>query len=80
MMRILCLTAVFVLLPVLALTEQSVKGEVRNASGKLLYKTNTRGNVFETRDPSGKLVTKSRTTNGQTEVRSPTGKLLYKIK
>jgi YD repeat-containing protein len=64
--------------PVLA--EQPIKGEVRDASGKLIYKTNTRGNVTETREPSGKLVTKSKTMNGTTHVRSPTGKLLYKSK
>ncbi|MGB6063676.1 MAG: hypothetical protein WBG50_02645 [Desulfomonilaceae bacterium] len=78
MIRILSIMAVFVLLTVPALAEQPVKGEVRDASGKLLYKTYTRGNVTETRDPSGKLVTKSKTTNGTTETRSPTGKFLYK--
>ena len=40
---------------------QPIKGEVRDASGKLLYKTYTRGTVTETREPSGKLVTKSKT-------------------
>ncbi|MBI5251574.1 MAG: hypothetical protein HY912_18950 [Desulfomonile tiedjei] len=60
--------------------DKTVKGEVRDPSGKLLYKTYTRGNTTETREPSGKLVTKSKTTNGKTEVRSPTGKLLYKAK
>ena len=59
---------------------QPIKGEVRDASGKLLYKTYTRGSVTESREPSGKLVTKSKTKNGTTEVRSPTGKLLYKAK
>jgi hypothetical protein len=60
--------------------DKTVKGEVRDPSGKLLYKTYTRGDVTETRDASGKLVTKSRTRNGSTEVRSPSGKLLYKAK
>ncbi len=59
---------------------KTIKGEVRDSSGKLIYKTYTRGNTTETREPSGKLVTKSKTTNGNTEVRSPTGKLLYKAK
>ena len=59
---------------------QPIKGEVRDASGKRLEKTYTRGTVTETREPSGKLVTKSKTKNGTTEVRSPTGKLLYKSK
>jgi hypothetical protein len=59
---------------------QTIKGEVRDASGKLLYKTYTRGNITETREPSGRLVTKSKAKNGATEVRSPTGKLLYKAK
>jgi hypothetical protein len=69
-------------LPVLLLAGdgKTVKGEVRDSSGKLLYKTYTRGNTTETREPSGKLVTKSKLTNGKTEVRSPTGKLLYKAK
>ena len=59
---------------------KTVKGEVRNSSGKLLYKTYTRGSVTETRDPSGKLVTKSKTKDGKTDVRSPSGKLLQKVK
>lgn len=68
-------------LPVLVFAgDKTVKGEVRDSSGKLLYKTYTRGNTTETREPSGKLVTKSKTTNGKTEVRSPSGKLLYKAK
>jgi hypothetical protein len=61
-------------------TDKTVKGEVRDSSGKLLYRTYTKDNVTETREPSGKLVTKSKTTNGKTEVRSPSGKLLYKAK
>ena len=73
--------AAFILVGSLAFGEsQFTKGEVRSPSGKLIYKTYTRGNVTETRDPSGKLITKSKTTNGTTEVRSPTGKLLYKTK
>jgi len=60
--------------------DKTIKGEVRDSSGKLLYKTYTRGDTTETREPSGKLVTKSKRTNGKTEVRSPTGKLLYKSK
>lgn len=72
----------FILVGSLAFGEsQLTKGEVRSPSGKLLYKTYTRGNVTETRDPSGKLVTKSKTSSdGTTETRSPTGKLLYKAK
>lgn len=64
----------------LAADAKTIKGEIRDASGKLLYKTYTRGEVTETRTPSGKLVTKSKTRNGITEVRSATGKLLYKTK
>ncbi len=60
--------------------DKTIKGEIRDSSGKLLYKSYTRGNTTETRDPMGKLVTKSRTRNGKTEVRSPSGKLLYKAK
>jgi len=68
-------------LPVLVFAgDKTVKGEVRDSSGKLTYKTYSRDGVTETRDASGKLVTKSKTTNGKTEVRSPTGKLLFKTK
>lgn len=59
---------------------QPIKGEVRDSSGKLLYKSITRGNETEVRDPSGKLIMKTKTTNGKTETRSPAGKLLYKSK
>jgi hypothetical protein len=59
---------------------QPIRGEVRSPSGKLIYKTYTRGNVTETRDASGKLVNKSKTPDGKTEVRSPSGKLLYNAK
>jgi hypothetical protein len=70
-------------LPVLVFAGEgkTVKGEVRNSSGKLLYKTTTRGNQSEVRDPSGKLLMKSKTlSNGKTETRSPSGKLLFKSK
>ena len=67
--------------PVLGFTaDKTVKGEIRDSGGKLIYKTYSKGGTTETRDASGKLVTKSKTTNGKTEVRSPTGKLLYKAK
>ena len=59
---------------------KTITGEVRDSSGKLIYKTYTKGSVTETRNPSGKLVTKSTVKNGRTEVRSSTGKLLYKLK
>jgi hypothetical protein len=78
------LTALTILfLPVLAFAGdgKSNKHEVRDASGKLLYKTTTHGNQTEVRNPSGKLLNKSRTfSNGTTETRSPSGKLLYKSK
>lgn len=76
----MALALLYVPLCALAADGKTIKGEVRDASGKLLYKTYTRGNVTETRTPSGKSVTKSKTSNGTTEVRSPTGKLLYKAK
>lgn len=61
--------------------DKTFKGEVRNSSGKLLYKTTTHGNKTEVRDPSGNLLMKSRTlSNGKTETRSPSGKLLFKTK
>ena len=60
--------------------DKAIRGEIRDSSGRLIYKTFSKGNVTETREPSGKLVTKSRTKNGTTEVRSPSGKLLYKAK
>jgi len=80
MKTVLSLVAVLLLLTVPALAEQPVRGEVRSSSGKLLYKTVTRGNQTEVRTPSGKLLMKSKTTDGKTEVRSPSGKLLYKVK
>jgi len=59
---------------------QPQRGDVRSPSGKVIYKTTTRGNKTEVRSPSGKLLYKSKTKNGTTEVRSPSGKLLYKVK
>jgi hypothetical protein len=80
-MRTMLTLFVLLFVPVWGLAaDATVKGEVRNSSGKLIYKTYTKGNVTETRDSMGKLVTKSKTANGATEVRSPTGKLLYKAK
>ena len=80
-MKTIVTLLVLLCLPVFGFTaDKTVKGEVRDSAGKLLYKTYTRGNTTETREPSGKLVTKSKTTNGKTEFRSPTGKLLYKAK
>jgi hypothetical protein len=70
-------------LPVLAFTGdgKTIKGEVRDPSGKLLYKSTTRGNQTEVRNPSGELLMKSRTSSdGTTNTRSPSGKLLYKSK
>ncbi len=79
---ILSLVAAFsVLMTASALADQPIKGEVRDPSGKLIYKTTTRGNQTEVRDPSGKLLMKSKTSSdGMTETRSPSGKLLYKSK
>ena len=57
-----------------------IKQDVRNSTGKLLYKTTTRGNTTEVRNPTGKLMMKSKTTGNKTEVRSSTGKLLETIK
>lgn len=57
-----------------------IKKDVRNSSGKLLYRTKTTGNVSEIRDASGKLLMKSRTTGNKTEVRSPSGKLIETIR
>ena len=57
-----------------------IKKDVRDSSGKLLYRTKTTGNVSEVRDPSGKLLMKSRTTGNKTEVRSPSGKLIETIR
>jgi hypothetical protein len=80
-MKTILAVLIVLFLPILSFAgDKTVKGESRDSSGKLLYKTYTRGNTTETRDASGKLVTKSKTTNGKTEVRSPSGKLLYKAK
>ena len=57
-----------------------VKQDIRNSTGKLLYKTTTRGNMTEVRSPTGRLLMKSKTTGNRTEVRSSTGKLLETIK
>jgi hypothetical protein len=84
MARVLSVTFIallFVIPRVFAGDGNSTKHEVRDPSGKLLYKTTTRGNQTEVRDPSGKLLMKSKTSwDGKTETRSPTGKLLYKSK
>lgn len=80
MKMILWFVAFLLALSPVALAEQPIRGEVRVPSGKLLYKTITRGNQTEVRNPSGRLLMKSKTTNGKTEARSPSGKLLYKSK
>jgi len=75
-LTILCLP-----LLVFARDAKAIKGEVRNSSGKLLYKTTTHGNQTDVRNPSGKLLLKSKTfSDGRTETRSPSGKLLFKSK
>ena len=56
------------------------KSEVRDSSGKLLYRTKTTGNTGEVRDPSGKILMRSRTTGNTTEIRNPSGKLIERIK
>jgi len=80
MKKILAILTILFFPALVFAADKTLKGEIRDSSGKLLYKTYTRGGVTETRDPSGKLVTKSKTTNGKTEVRSPSGKLLFKAK
>ncbi len=81
MKTILLLVSALCFLNTSALAEQPVKGEVRDPSGKLLYKTTTRGSQTEVRNPSGKLLMKSKTSSdGTTDTRSPSGKLLYKSK
>jgi len=80
MKKILPLLAALLLLTYSAQAEQPITGEVRSSSGRLIYKTLTRGNQTEVRSPTGRLLIKSETTGGKTEVRSPSGKLLYKMK
>jgi hypothetical protein len=80
MKMILWFVAFLFALSPIALAEQPVKGEIRNSSGRLLYKTVTRGNQTEVRSPTGKLLMKSKTTNSGTEARSQSGKLLFKSK
>ncbi len=81
MKTILSFLAVFCVLTASALAEQPMKGEVRDPSGKLIYKTTTRGNQTEVRNPSGKLLMKAKTSSdGTTETRSSSGRLLYKAK
>ncbi len=59
---------------------KTVRKEVRNPSGKLLYTTTSTGDRTEVRDPSGKLVETSRRIGDRIEVRSPSGKLLEEIR
>lgn len=77
---VFALALAFIFASVSAFAEQPTKVGVRNSSGKLLYRTITRGSLTEVRNASGKLLMKSKTRNGTTEFRSPTGKLLYKSK
>jgi hypothetical protein len=82
-MRTILAVLAILCLPILVFAGdgKTIKGEVRDSSGKLLLKTKTHGNQSEVRNPSGKLLMKSRTlSNGTTETRSPSGKLLFKSK
>jgi YD repeat-containing protein len=80
-LTVICVGSLLFVSSVFASDAKSVKHEVRDASGRLLHKTTTRGNQTEVRDPSGKLLMKSKTTpDGRTETRSPSGKLLFKSK
>ena len=81
MKKVALILAVVLTLASLSLAgSPTVRGQVRNPSGKLLYNTKTTGNTTEVRNPSGKLIIRSKTTGNKTEVRSPTGKLLETIK
>lgn len=57
-----------------------IKRDVRDASGKLLYRTSTSGNKTEVRSPTGKLLMKTKTTGDTTEVRTSSGKLIERVK
>jgi hypothetical protein len=59
---------------------RTIKSDVRNSSGKLMYRTKTTGNTGEVRDPSGKILMRSRTIGNTTEIRNPSGKLIERIK
>ncbi len=59
---------------------ETITTEGRSSSGKLLFKSKTKGNETEVRSPSGKLLMKSKTKGDVTEVRTPSGKLLQRIK
>ena len=56
------------------------KSETRDSSGKLLYRTTTKGDRSEIRDPRGKLMMRTRTSGGNTEIRNPSGKLIERVK
>lgn len=56
------------------------KSETRDSSGKLLYRTTTKGDRSEIRDSGGKLMMRSKTSGGTVEVRNPSGKLIERIK
>ncbi len=76
----LIITALLTLGALAQAESQTVRSQIRNSSGKLLYNTRSTGHTTEVRNPSGKLIIKSKTTGNKTEVRSPTGKLLETIK
>lgn len=81
MWKNLLVTSLLLLVGVSAYAEsRTIKSDVRNSSGKLLYRTKTTGNTSEVRDPSGKLLMRSKTRGGTTEVRNPRGKLIERIK
>lgn len=61
-------------------SSRTKKSDVRDSSGKLLYRTKTTGNTGEVRDPSGKILMRSRTTVNTTEIGNLSGKLIERIK
>jgi hypothetical protein len=61
-------------------SSRTIKSDVRNSSGKLLYRTKTTGNTGEVRDPGGKILMRSRTIGNTTEIRNPSGKLIERVK
>ena len=58
----------------------TIRRDIRDSSGRLVYKTTSKGNKTEFRSPTGKLLMKSKTTGNITEIRNPSGRLVEKIK
>jgi hypothetical protein len=81
MNKILSILFLFMFISSAAYAEsKTIRRDIRDSKGKIIYRATTRGNVTETRDDSGKLLMRSKTTDGATEVRDASGRLIERIK